>query len=144
MHLHQALQRIAKQHQSEPADHRVEARGFDFQVFAVGDLKLHVRQASALRVVFGQGEDGRRQVGGQHAAAGADAARDHQRLFASAGGNVEHPRAGADAGHAEHALGGPRKPGADQRTVRVPAWGRAVPLGAGGVFRVVGHGARSR
>ena len=78
-------------------------------------------QAGGARVALGELEQRRRDVGGQHVAAGADAARRGQRLLARAGGDVEHAAARADARHVEHRLGGGAEPLADEGPQRCHA-----------------------
>ena len=127
VHRAQAAQGLGEQHESEAAHGGVEAAAVEAERLTVGDAGLDLRQAGMPGVRSGAREDRRGDVGGQHLAACADAACDRERLPAGAGSDVEDAHAFADAGHAEHRLGGRPEPGVEQRRARVPAGSRGVP-----------------
>ena len=77
---------------------------------------------------------------------GPDPAGRGQALPAGAGGDVEHPAAGGDAGGVEHPLGGRAEPVLDDGAPPVPRLGGVLPLRPGGGLVLLwiegaGHGA---
>ena len=101
------------------------------EILAVQHLGLDVAVSGLARVLRGEGEDVRRDVGGEHVAGRTDALGRLQRLIARAGSDVEHAVAGPDLRHVEHDLGRGPEPRAQQRAPVVPGSGGGLPLLAG-------------
>ena len=117
----QSSQRIGKEHESQPAHHRVEAGGLHLQILAVRDMGLDVVKAGQPGIFLGQRQDGRRQIRGEYATSRAYALRDVQCLIAGPGGHIQHTCADTDASHVQHGVGSLAQPGADLGSVLVPA-----------------------
>ena len=131
-HAGQGLLLVREVDQTDARDDRVE-RAFRYvQLLAVQHLGLDIAKPGIACIRFGEGQDVRRNVGGQHTAGGSDARRGLQRLVARASRHVEYPVARFDRGHVEHDLGCRPEPGTQQRTPVVPGLGGGLPLLAGG------------
>jgi len=127
-HLAQALQRIAKQHQAEPADDGIEAAVLDCQALAVRDPGFNVAEARLGHTTLGIAQDLRRQVGREHIANRSNALRDIDCLIAGAGRDIEHMRARLHARHRKHRLRRLAQPGADDGAAVAPALRHSIPL----------------
>nr|WP_199234544.1 hypothetical protein [Kribbella sp. VKM Ac-2568] len=119
--------------QADPGDRSVEAAFFELeQVLAVGLQRLHRRKACLGRDASGVLEDGRRDVGGQHAAGRPDQSRGGERLPTCSGSDIENAVTVADTGGAEHGSGRFTEPVLDRRPPSVPGLRGLLPLCAGG------------
>ena len=142
VHLPQRAQRVGAEHQAEPAHGRVKTGFVERQVLGVADPRLHLRQPGLMRILAGELQNSRGNVGGQHPAAVSHPVGNVQRLVARAGGNVEHAHARADPRRIEQRRRRGGKPVVDRRRLVVPAAGRLVPRLADGILELFGTGWR--
>lgn len=99
---------------------------------------VHIRQPGLPGRRLGVAQDRRRDVGGQHVAVHADAARGNQGLFARASRHVEHARTRADRRHVQHGLGRRAQPARQQGSPSVPGLGGVLPLRTRGLAELLG------